>query len=342
MKRSFLAVVIGILAVGLWAGGQQESPQSDGYSIGVFVPGVVEGSPTYELLVAGVEQAVDESEGSRYQVVEGGFNQAEWEQGITAMAASGDYDLIVSSNPQIPEIVLSVLERFPNQEFLVMDAYLEGNPRVHTVMFNQREQAFLAGYFAGLVGQSDMVDESEPLRAGLLAGQEYPIMNTVILPSYELGLRAVDPDAEVDFRVLGNWYDAGRAAELADSMYATGSHIILTIAGGGSQGVISAARERDLYVIWYDTYGLDEAPGIVIGSTYVALDQAVYERSLAAINGELEYGQAEILGVADGFVGFVEDDSLYRRHVSEEVREQQHEVLERMKSGELFLEMDPN
>jgi simple sugar transport system substrate-binding protein len=125
-------------------------------------------------------------------------------------------------------------------------------------------------------------------------------------------------------------------------MYATGSHIILTIAGGGSQGVISAARDRDLYVIWYDTYGLDEAPGVVIGSTYVALDQAVYERSLAAINGELDFGEAEILGVADGFVGFVEDDSLYRRHVDESVREQQHEVLERMKSGELYLEMDPN
>ncbi len=343
MKRSLLAVVIGILAVGsVWAGGQQESPQSDGYSIGVFVPGVVEGSPTYELLVAGVKQAVEESDGSQFQVVEGGFNQAEWEQGITAMAASNDYDLIVSSNPQIPDIVLSVLERFPDQEFLIMDAYLEGNPRVHTVMFNQREQAFLAGYFAGLVGQSDMVERSAPLRAGLLAGQEYPIMNEVILPSYELGLRAVDPDAEVDFRVLGNWYDAGRAAELANSMYATGSHIILTIAGGGSQGVISAARERDLYVIWYDTYGLDEAPGVVIGSTYVALDRAAYERSLAAINGELEFGEAEILGVADGFVGFIEDDALYRRHVADEVREDQNEVVERMMNGELYLEMDPN
>jgi riboflavin transport system substrate-binding protein len=340
MKRTLLAVVVMTLAVAsVWAAGQQEPPQSDQYSIGVFVPGVVEGSPTYELLVAGVEQAVQESGSARFTVVEGGFNQAEWGQRITAMAAGGEYQLIVSSNPEMPDIVERVLESFPQQQFLIMDAYLQGNPQVHTVLFNQREQAFLAGYFAGLVGQSAMASGATPLRAGLLAGQEYPIMNEVILPSYELGLRAVDPDGEVDFRVLGNWYDAAAAAELANSMYATGSHIILSISGGGNQGVISSARERERYVLWYDTNGLDEAPGVVVGSTFVALDRAAYERTLAAINGELAFGEAEIVGVADGYVGFVEDDPLYRRHVTEEVRERQRAVIERMESGDLTLQM---
>ena len=340
MKRTLLAVVVLMLILmPLWAGGQQDSPQTNEFSVGVFVPGVVEGSPTYELLVAGVQQAVDEIGNARAGVVEGGFNQAEWSGAITAMAASGEYDLIVSSNPEIPDIVETVLESFPDQRFLIMDAYLTGNPQVHTVMFNQREQAFLAGYFAGLVGQSDMIDAFTPLRAGLLAGQEYPIMNNVIAPNFELGLRAVDPDAEIDFRVLGNWYDAAAAAELANSMYATGSHVVLSIAGGGNQGVIASARERDRYVLWYDTNGLDEAPGIVIGSTFVALDSAVYERTLDAIEGTLAFGEAEVVGVAEGYVGFVEDDPLYRRHVSEEVREQQRAVLKRMESGELTLEM---
>lgn len=340
MKRTLLAVAGLLVAFApVWAGGQQDSPQNDQFSIGVFVPGVVEGSPTYELLVAGVQQAVDESGSARLTVVEGGFNQAEWGQAITAMAASAEYDLIVSSNPEIPDIVESVLESFPNQRFLIMDSYLDGNPQVHTVMFNQREQAFLAGYFAGLVGQSDMTEASAPLRAGLLAGQEYPIMNNVIAPNFELGLRAVDPDAEIDFRVLGNWFDAAAAAELANSMYATGSHIVLSIAGGGNQGVIASARERDRYVIWYDTNGLDEAPGVVIGSTFVALDRAVYERTLSAIDGTLTFGEAEVVGVAEGYVGFVEDDPLYRRHVSEAVRERQRAVIERMESGELELEL---
>jgi basic membrane lipoprotein Med (substrate-binding protein (PBP1-ABC) superfamily) len=161
----------------------------------------------------------------------------------------------------------------------------------------------------------------------------------VILPGFELGLRSVDPDATVDFRVLGNWYDAGRAAELASSMYATGSHIILPIAGGGNQGVIAAARERDTYIVWYDTNGLSTAPGVVIGSTFVALDQAAYERTLSAIAGELAFGEAEVLGVADGYVGFVEDDSLYTRHVDDGVREEMSAILAKMRQGELYLDM---
>ena len=356
VSRPVLLAVVGTLtAVAAFGGGEAEPRSREEFRIGVFVPGVVEGSPTYELLTRGVQRAaeaasetVEAAAGSgevpqprevTVKVVEGGFNQAMWQQGITSMAAGGEYDLIVSSNPEIPDIVVTILESFPDQKFLIMDAWLPDNPAVHTVMFNQREQAFLAGHFAGLVSTSDMSQQAGPVRAGLLAGQEYPIMNNVIRPGFELGLRTVDPDAQVDFRVLGNWYDAGRAAELADSMYATGSDIVLTIAGGGNQGVIAAARNRDRYVLWYDTSGLHEEPGVVIGSTFVALDRAAYERTLDAINGTLAYGEAEVLGVADGYVGFVQDDPLYRRHVSERVREAQAEVVARMESGAFSLEM---
>ncbi|MFW5688593.1 MAG: BMP family ABC transporter substrate-binding protein, partial [Spirochaetota bacterium] len=167
MKKLMILVAVVLLVVpGLMAAGTSETPEADLFSIGVFVPGVVEGSPTYELLVAGVQRAVDESGSATMRVVEGGFNQAQWEQGITSMAASGEYDLIVSSNPEIPDIVTNVLAGFPEQYFLIMDAWLDDNARVHTVMFNQREQAFLAGHFAGLVGQSEMVDGDGALRAG--------------------------------------------------------------------------------------------------------------------------------------------------------------------------------
>lgn len=344
-----VAVVLCVfLASASYAAAGNEPEPVNQYSIGVFVPGVVEGSPTYELLVDGIERAAtersDEANGHiiAVKIVEGGFNQATWEQGLTSMAASGEYDLIVSSNPEMPDIVESITAAFPEARFLIMDAYHEGNAGVHTVMFNQREQAFLAGYFAGLVSTSSMSDNPDTARIGLLAGQEYPIMNGVILPAYEFGAKSVDPDAEVDFRVLGNWYDAGRAAELAESMYASGADVILPIAGGGSQGVIAAARERKRYVVWYDTNGLNQAPGIVVGSTYIALDEAAYERTLEAIDGTLVYSEAEVLGVADGYVGFVQDDSLYVRNVEDSVRAAMAEMVDRMQAGEFYLEMPLN
>ena len=340
----FKVIAIAVLtflffALPLLASGTGEEQVEVAYSIAVFVPGVVEGSPTYEMLVDGVRRAAEEEQDVNVRVVEGGFNQATWEEGITQLASSGRHDLIVTSNPSMPEICATVSDAFPEQRFLVMDGYLQGNPAIHTVLFNQREQAYIIGYFGGLVTSSSMEGINPENRIGLLAGQEYPIMNDVILPGVELGLETVTGDGEVDFRVLGNWYDAGRAAELTLDMIDRGSDVVLAIAGGGNQGAIATARERDSYILWYDSSGYDQAPGVVIGSSEVLQDKATYERTLQASRGELEYGEAIILGAREGYVGFVTDSPYYEEHVPEAIRQEMQEMLQRFRDGEVSLEM---
>lgn len=338
-KTAITLALMVVIAGSLFGLGAGEPEDQDIFSVAVFVPGVVEGSPTYELLVAGVEEAVEEQEAATVQVVEGGFNQSLWQEGVTSLAASGDFDLIVTSNPSMPEICAAVAEAFPRQRFLVLDGYLSGNEAIHTVLFNQREQGFLSGYFAGLVTTSDMENANPEPRVGLLAGQEFPIMNGVILPSYELGLKAVDPDGTVDFRILGNWYDASKAADLASNMIDGGADTILAISGGGNQGVITSARQRGAYVLWYDTSGYDEAPGIVVGSSMVRLDRAAYEKTTAAIEGRLAYGEAVILGVQEGYVTYDTENREFQRHVPESIRQELEAMLDRLESGDLVLEM---
>jgi len=341
MNTRTLAIVLtlSIATASLYATGTGETSDSDSFDIGVFVPGVVDGSPTYEMMVNGVQQAVDEAGTASVAVVEGGFNQSTWEEGVMSMAASGSYDLIVTSNPSMPEIAATVAEAIPEVKFLVLDGYLSGNDRIHTILFNQQEQAFLCGYFAGLVTTSAMPGSNPQGRVGLLAGQEYPIMNDVILPGYELGLDAIVPDGTVDFRVLGNWYDAGKAQEIVADMVAQGSDVVLTIAGGGNQGAISAARERGIHVVWYDDSGYDQAPGVVVGSSFVRQDVAAYEATLQAIRGELTYGDAQILGVADGAVSFDTEHPEFIENVPAEIAREMERLLQRLETGELRLEM---
>ncbi len=335
MKRTIPVIVILLLIAPaiLTALGQQETASPDHYRIGVFVPGVVDGSPTYEMLVAGTERAASEVEHTTVTVVEGGFNQATWEENLMSMAASNRYDLIVTSNPSMPELAEAVARTVPGVQFLILDGYLEGNDRIHTILFNQREQAFLAGYFAGLVTTSPMPGARPQRRIGLLAGQEYPIMNDVILVGYREGAQAVDSTIEVDFRVLGNWFDAGQAQEIATDMMALGADIILAIAGGGNQGVVSAARERGGYVIWYDDSGYDEGPGIVAGSTVVRQDEATYVAVAEAIQGETPWGSAIILGVADGAVGFDMEHQEFQRTVPREIANRMETILTELREG---------
>jgi simple sugar transport system substrate-binding protein len=287
-------------------------------SIVVFVPGFMAGSPIYAMLAEGVQrgaadyQARNPGGGAvKVTVIEGGVNQAEWEPRITALAAGGAYDLIVSSNPSLPVIAAGVSVKFPGQKFLLLDGELAGNPAIYSLRYNQREQAYMAGHLAALAAR-DLAAAGGPGagKIGLVAGQEYPAMTNIILPAYREGARAADPACTVDFRVVGNWYDAAKGAELAADMIRGGAGLILCVAGGANEGVVQAAVEAGAKVVWFDITGSGSRPGVGAGSATLRQDRAAYEKTLLYLEGSLPFGSAELVGAAGGYVDFVEDDPL--------------------------------
>jgi simple sugar transport system substrate-binding protein len=295
------------------------------------------GSPIYEMLARGVEKAAAEHSHVDVNVVEAGYNQAEWESKLTSLAAAGSYDLIVSSNPSLPALAQSVSEKFPNQKFLLLDGEISGNPNLYTMRYNQREQAYVSGHIAALIALEGKTGAGGSKKIGLLAGQEYPAMNDIILPAYGEAARSVDPGFAVDFRVVGNWYDAAKGAELALDMIRNGAAVILCIAGGANEGAVQAASETGARVIWFDTNGYGIRPGTVVGSAILRQDLAAYEQTKRFLEGTLPFGRAEVVGIKDGYVDFVEDDPDYTASVSPAIREKQAELLRRLRSGELVL-----
>lgn len=323
--------------------GKKDSPSGkagDSQSIAVFVPGVVSGSPVYEMLVAGVEKAVAEFPSAKMQVIEAGTNQAEWGDKLTSLVSDGRWSLVITSNPAMPEIAAPVAERFPDCRFLIFDAYLAGNPRIATFRYNQREQAYLSGYMAALAVEGGMPLAGKAKKVGLIAGQEYPAMNGIILPGYLEGARAVNPAFEADFRVVGNWYDATKGAELAKAMHSAGAGVIMPISGGANQGVLAAARDSGFYVAWFDDNGYAKAPGNVISSSVMAQERLAYEKTRAWLEGKLPMGVPGTVGVAEGYVDFVSDDPLWVSTVPEDLRKRMLSLVEDLRSGKLKLPVE--
>ena len=316
-------------------------------SIAVFVPGVVAGNPVYEMLTEGVSQAVKDYNAKKsdepkatLSIIEAGTNQAEWSTKLIAISAIGDYDLIISSNPSLPDLASPLTSRFPKQKYLILDGYLEGNANIATVRYNQREQAYLTGYAAALVTEapaSQMKYANKQKKIALVAAQEYPVMNNVILPSYIEGAQAVDKDIDVEFRIVGNWYDAAKGADIARTLYAEGVDVILPIAGGASQGVIAAAKELGFYIAWFDDNGFSKAPGYVISSSVMEQKKTAYEQTLAYLENKLEFGTAKTLGIKDGYVDFVLDDPAFIESVPENIRTALQEAYDSIRSGALVL-----
>ena len=301
-------------------------------NIAVFIPGICADSPTYAMLRDGVTQAVDEwnqdkemAQKTKLYVLEAGTNQSEWPAKITALAAEQKYDVIISSNPSLPEIVTPIIEQFPNQKFILMDAECSGNNNICTVCYNQYEQAYLTGYIGGLMSQSH--------KLGLIAAQEYPVMNNIIWPYFEKGARDANAASTVAFRVVGNWYDASKGAMLADILYGEGVDVILPICGGASQGVITSAINNNFYITWFDNNGFDKAPGNIISSTVMKQQELSAIMTTDFLNGKTEWGTAKMLGVKEGFVDFVQDDPLYLTTVLPEVRSQMYDLVEEIRNG---------
>jgi simple sugar transport system substrate-binding protein len=306
-------------------------------SIAVFVPGVAAGSPLYEQLVSGAQKAAGEYPNLTLKVVEAGFNQAEWQEKMTSLAATGIYTYILTSNMSMPQICADVGKSFPRQKFIVMDSYLSGNPQIYTLMYNQVEQGYLAGYLAGLVTMSRMKGVTPQLKVGAIVAQEYPALAREIVPGFTQGFTAVDPRITLDYRVIGNWYDATKAADLANSMMDGGVDVLLPIAGGAGQGVIKAAQERGRYVVCFDANVYAIAPGTIVGCATLDQNRAVYETLKKVLQGTLAFGKADIVDARSGFVDFADNDPLYTRSVSADVRARMADLVKKFRSGAMTL-----
>ena len=151
MKNRLVCIVVAVFSIML-AAPLFAAP----VNLAIFVPGVAAGSPLYEQMVSGAQKAAAEFPNLTLKVVEAGFNQAEWPEKMTSLAATGEYTYILTSNPSMPFICADVAKSFPQQKFIVMDGYFPGNPQFYTLMYNQVEQGYFAGYLAGLVTKSKM------------------------------------------------------------------------------------------------------------------------------------------------------------------------------------------
>ncbi len=332
MKKIIL-LVAALSAFGLSFGliSCSKKAESNKTSIAVFVPGIVDGSPVYAMLVKGVQAAVEENSSSaEVFIMEAGTTQSEWPGKITALCAENKYDVIISSNPSLPDIVEPILQQFPNQKFILLDATKEGNNNIHTVCYNQYEQSYITGYIGGLMSKSH--------KMSLIAAQEYPVMNNIILPYFEKGAKAAENSTTVDFRIVGNWYDATKGAEIADAVAKTGVDVILPICGGASQGVITSAVNNGIYITWFDDNGFSKAPGTIISSSVMEQEKMSKMVTQEFLNGKTPWGTAKMVGIKEGFVDFVQDDPNYISTVPEDIRNEMKSIIDNIKNGSLVIE----
>lgn len=326
MKKSMrflvgFCVVLALIASPVFAAGSQEQAPAatKSLSILVYITGVVAGSPPYTALAEGATEFAAENANVTVKVYEAGFNQAQWEEQLTSLVATGEYDIVLGSNPSLPELCANVGKKFPNQKFIITDAQMVGNPQIRTYLYNQYEQSLYLGYLAGLVTTSNMTHANKDLKIGFIAAQEYPLLNKHMVPGFLAGAKMVNAGITVDFRVIGNWFDANKAAELASSMKAAGVDVFASIAGGAAQGLFKVAKEQGAYIVFHNTNEYQAAPGLVVGCGSMEQKKLVKEVLAEVMAGKVQYGTATTVGAKEGYLGFLANES-YTQNLPQDIR----------------------
>jgi len=300
---------------------KSSAEQKKELSVLVFITGFIAGSPPYELMAEGAAEFAKNNRNVNIKIYEAAMNQAEWEPQLTQMVSTGEYDIVIGSNPSLPEICANVAKNFPNQKFIITDAQYEGNPQIRTYLYNQYEQSVFLGYLAGLVTTSSMPNANSAKKVGFIAAQEYPLLTREMVPGFLEGARLVDPQIELDMRITGSWADANKASELASAMMSAGVDVFTAIAGGAAQGMIKTAVENGAYIVWYNTNVYNAAPGVIVGCGIMEQKKLVMEILQEVLEGKIQYGISQTVGRKEGYINFDFDDPLYKSGLPSDVRE---------------------
>lgn len=259
-------------------------------------------------------------------------------------AESGDWDIIIVGTWQMVEPLMEVAEAHPKQKFIIYDDALDytggkyGN--VYSVKFKQNEGSYLAGYLAAKLSSIEGDPRIDPTESkiGFLGGMSNPVINDFLV-GYIQGAVAADTKVKVVVSYINDFFDAPKGKSLALVQYQNdGVDVGFNVASLAGLGQLDAALEANKYAI-----GVDSDQAELVGEPRSAhiptsmlknVDKSIERAIRLYKNGELKFGEEEVLGIKEGAVGLIKNDN-YKKIVPENIQMEIEEIEKRLIAGEL-------
>ncbi|MGE0745406.1 MAG: BMP family ABC transporter substrate-binding protein [Rhodospirillales bacterium] len=204
----------------------------------VYVSPVSDAGWTYQHEIARQELQKNLGDKIRTSYVENVPEGADAERVIRQFASSG-HKLIFTTSFGYMNPTIKVAAQFPDVVFMHATGYKTAK-NVGTYLARFEEARYLTGMVAGKMTNSNVV--------GYVAA--FPIPEVVRgINGFTLGLRSVNPKAEVRVIWTSSWYDPGKEREAAEALIAQGADVLTHHTD--STAVVQAAEEKKKMAIGY-------------------------------------------------------------------------------------------
>ena len=207
------------------------------------------------------------------KIVENVPEGADAERVIRDLAQQGN-KLIITTSFGYMNPTLKVAKQFPDVKFINVTGYKTA-ANVGTANARFYEGRYLAGVLAAKMSKGNV--------AGYVAA--FPIPEVLQgINAFTLGMRSVNPKAEVKVIWVNSWYDPGKERDAALTLISQGAEVLTNHTD--STAVVQAAQEKGKYAIAYHSDMKKFGPKAQLaavthhwGEYYIAQTQAVLDNT---------------------------------------------------------------
>ncbi|MFV0518651.1 MAG: BMP family ABC transporter substrate-binding protein [Lachnospirales bacterium] len=262
-------------------------------------------------------------------------------------AADAGADLIITAS-DFKDNLVEVANEYPDIAFTIISENVVDqcvNNNAYGIDFATSQAAFLGGIVAADLAANGAEDMEPSDTIGFIGGMDESVVIQEFLWGYIQGAKYYNPDVELVYNYVGAWNDPDTAKTQAVTQYDEANvDVIFACAGGSGNGVHDAAATVSKYVIGVDSdqsqmyEGDTEIQERFATSVVKEVGNAVYNTIGQYLEeGTLNFGEFEILGLADEAVGIVEGEQ-YEKLMSAEGKEILAEAKAAIIDGSLVVE----
>ena len=275
--------------------------------------------------------------GMDVKVVETGDDEAKWEPAL-ADAADEPVDYVIAVSPSMVEPMQKLAPDYPEKKFILIDNVVDFQAadlsNVYCATFKQNEGSFLAGAAAGL-----SVEEGGTI--GFIGGMDIPPINDFLV-GYIEGAQSVNSGVKVISTYTGDYYDPAKGKEHAIVQFNQGVGVVFAAAGPAGLGSIEAATEQDKKIIGvdsdqstaYENKGDKKTAEHIVTSMVKNVGDTIFRAIDKDLKGELKWGAAESLGIAEEGVGLAKND-IYNAAFTDEQKAKIEEIQKEVVDGKI-------
>jgi basic membrane lipoprotein Med (substrate-binding protein (PBP1-ABC) superfamily) len=283
-KWMTLLMLFALLVAACGPGGE-EGPGGDGvFRVAVIMPSTINdlafSQSMYDALLA-IQEEMGGPEKMELVYSENMFVVDDAAAAIRDYASQG-YDLVIAHGSQYGSSLKEIAPDFEETAFAhgtTVDTFVdEGINNVFAYEAASHEGGYVSGVMAGMLTESNVIGVVGPIETGDAK---------LYIDGFLAGVKAANPDAQVNVNYIGSFSDVALAAEAANTHIKAGADVL----SGTAQmvvGAIGAAEENG--VLWFGTQASQTslAPEIVVANQ--VYDWSVVLDEIISLMGQGTYG----------------------------------------------------